>query len=196
LQAIGNIDGKKVRVRHKIFTISNMISLSRVVIAAPIIYFHYQAGLRTTLLVNILIIYGVLSDYLDGIFARRMDEISELGKVLDPVADKIAAISLFAYTVIIGMIPWLFFYFLIARDVIIGSGAMLIRYKRGKVPMSAWSGKITINLIVLYWLSVFYFPESVQVHIVLMWITVAAMAISLGDYLRRFMLILKGAEFN
>ncbi|HKJ33974.1 MAG TPA: CDP-alcohol phosphatidyltransferase family protein [Balneolales bacterium] len=196
MQAIGNIDGKKFRVRHKIFTISNLISLSRIVIAAPIIYLHYQAGMQTTWAVNLLIIYGVLSDYLDGIVARMTDEISELGKTLDPLADKISALSLFAYLVIIGWIPWWFFYFLIARDVIIASGAMFVRHRRGKIPMSAWPGKITINLIVLYWLSVFYMANYDQLHTVLMWIAAVAMIYSLADYLRRFVLILKGADFN
>ena len=196
MQAIGNIDGKKVRVRHKIFTISNLISLSRIVIAAPIIYLHYQAGMHATWAVNILIIYGVLSDYLDGIVARMTDEISELGKTLDPLADKISALSLFSYLVFIGWIPVWFFIFLIARDVIIASGAMFVRHKRGKVPMSAWPGKITINLVVLYWLSVFYMPSHQQLHIILMWIAAAFMIYSLGDYVRRFTLILKGADFN
>lgn len=196
MQAIGNIDGKKVKVRHKIFTISNIISLSRALVAFPIIYLYYQAGMHATLAVNLLIVYGILSDYLDGIVARKTNEVSELGKTLDPVADKIAAISLFAFLVIFGRIPWLFFIFLILRDLIIASGAMYIRHKRGKVPMSAWSGKITVNVVVLYWLSVFYLPGNQILHIVMMWIAVAFMIYSLVDYLRRFTLILKGAEFN
>ncbi len=196
MQAIGNIDGKNIRVRHKIFTVSNLFSFSRMLVALPVIYFHYKAGMKPTWVVNAFIIYGIVSDYLDGLFARKMNEISELGKVLDPMADKVAAFLLFLYIVVIGEVPWLFFVFMVFRDACIMSGSLYIRKKRGKVPMSIMSGKITLNIIVLYWLSVFYFPHYIQAHVILMWISLAFMIYSFGDYFSRFNKILKGANFN
>ncbi len=152
--------------------------------------------MKPTWVVNAFIIYGIVSDYLDGLFARKMNEISELGKVLDPMADKVAAFLLFLYIVVIGEVPWLFFVFMVFRDACIMSGSLYIRKKRGKVPMSIMSGKITLNIIVLYWLSVFYFPQHIQAHIILMWISLAFMIYSFGDYFLRFYKILKGANFN
>lgn len=152
--------------------------------------------MKPTWIVNVLVVYGILSDYLDGFFARKMDEISELGKVLDPISDKVAAFSLFLYTVVIGQISWIFFIFMTLRDILISLGSLYIRKIRGKVPMSIMSGKITINVIALYWLSVFYFPKLKETHIILMWIAAAFMIISFIDYIRRFNLIIHGANFN
>lgn len=196
MQAIGNIDGEELPVRHKIFTVSNLFSFSRMLVAFPVIYFHYKAGMKPTWVVNAFIIYGIISDYLDGYFARKMNEISELGKVLDPFADKVAAFILFLYIVVIGQVPWLFFIFMVIRDASITTGSLYIRKKRGKVPMSIMSGKITLNVIVLYWLSVFYLPQYHQTHIILMWVAVVFMVYSFGDYINRFNRILKGANFN
>ena len=191
----GNIDKKKIRVRHRIFTISNLISFSRAFVAIPIIYLHYQAG-YPTLAVDLLIIYGIGSDFLDGYLARKMDQISELGKVLDPMADKMCAFIVFSYTVFIGLIPVWFFVLLLVRDLLIASGAIYIKSKRSKIPMSVMAGKITINVLALYWLVVFYFPAEIHVHVVLLWISTVMLLYSFSIYLQRFLSIIRGAEFN
>lgn len=110
MQETSNIDGKKVLVRDDIFTWSNLISFTRVIVVIPIIYLHIQNNYQVNTAIWALIIYGAISDYLDGLVARWRNEISELGKVLDPIADKLMAFFLFLYTVVLGWIPlWYFF---------------------------------------------------------------------------------------
>jgi hypothetical protein len=58
------------------------------------------------------------------------------------------------------------------------------------------AGKITINVLAVYWLAVFYFPAEVQVHTVLLWLSTAMMIYSFFVYLQRFVSIIRGAEFN
>jgi phosphatidylglycerophosphate synthase len=93
MREAANIDGKKVLVRDDIYTWSNLISLSRILVVFPIIYMHLQNDMQVNYWILALIIYGFISDYLDGVVARWRNEISELGKVLDPIADKIMAFS-------------------------------------------------------------------------------------------------------
>jgi CDP-diacylglycerol--glycerol-3-phosphate 3-phosphatidyltransferase len=92
---IKNIDGKKVRVSGRVFTWSNTISFSRILVAFPIVYLHYQNNFQVTPLIYALIAYGVISDYLDGFIARKTNTISEVGKMIDPIADKLCALVLF-----------------------------------------------------------------------------------------------------
>lgn len=191
-----NIDGKRIRVKDKVFTWSNLISVSRALVALPIVYLHYHNGQQVSGLIIALVIYGVVSDYLDGMVARWTDEISELGKSLDPVADKLAAFILFLYTVWIGRIPFWFFIFGVIRDVLIMTGSGYIRLKRGKVPMSVMSGKISVNVLALYWLIAFFFPQAGTALMILKWCSVAFMIYSFIDYVHRFNQIRKGAEFN
>lgn len=191
-----NIDQQKLDVKQDLFTWSNGISFSRILVALPIVYLHYINGQQITWLITVLVLYGIFSDYLDGYVARKTNQISEWGKVLDPVADKFCAFILFLYAVYIGIIPLWFFILEIARDIIIMGGSLYIRKLRGKVAMAVMSGKISVNVLGLYWLSEFFYPEAFAVHNMLMGASLALMFFSFFDYLYRFNQIRKGVDFN
>ncbi len=191
-----NIDGKKLLVKDHIVTWSNFISLTRVIIVVPIIMIHIENDRQINYAIVLLIAYGVLSDYLDGLVARKRDEISEMGKVLDPVADKLMAFFLFLYVVLLGWIPYWYFMIGVARDLTIMAGSAHIKKVRGKVAMSIMSGKISVNVMALYWISVFFFREADRVHTWLLWISVAFMVYSFVDYWIRYKKIMDGADFN
>jgi len=192
----GNVDGKKIKVRDYIFTWSNLISFTRVLITAPIVYLHIQNNYQVNEWIFLLILYGIISDYFDGLIARLRDEISELGKLLDPVADKVMAVVLFAYTVWLGWVPVWFFAVAVVRDLLIVAGSLYIRNVYGKVAMSILSGKISVNILALYWLSVFFLPDYDFIHFYLMIVSLIAMFVSFVDYYNRFIKIKKGADFN
>lgn len=191
-----NIDGKKVVVKDDILTWSNFISLSRVLVVIPVIWIHAENEREVNMLIWVLIGYGILSDYLDGLVARLRDEISELGKVLDPVADKLMAFFLFLYTVLIGWIPVWFFLIGVARDLLIMAGSAQIKKRRGKVAMSIMSGKISVNVLAAYWIAVFFFREAEMLQHYLMILSLAVMIYSFIDYVIRYRQILGGADFN
>ncbi len=191
-----NIDGKRISVKQKLFTWSNLISLSRICITFPVVYLHYTNGQQITWTIGLLIFYGFISDYLDGFVARKMDEVSEWGKVLDPVADKISAFILFLYTVYIGLIPVWFFLLEVVRDLIILSGSAYLQIRHGKVAMAVMSGKWSVNALAGYWMSAFFFPELLGVQYFFMGIALALMFLSCIDYFQRFKQIQAGLEFN
>lgn len=191
-----NIDGKKVIVKDDILTWSNFISLSRVLVVIPVIWIHSENEREVHALIWALIGYGIFSDYLDGLVARLRDEISELGKVLDPVADKLMAFFLFFYTVVIGWIPVWFFVVGVIRDLLIMAGSAQIKKRRGKVAMSIMSGKISVNVLAAYWIAVFFFRDAVVIHEWLMYLSLLVMIYSFVNYVIRYRQILGGAEFN
>ena len=191
-----NIDGKKIEVSGNIWTWSNVISVSRSLIVIPIIYLHDTNGHEVTPLILGLIFYGVFSDYLDGLVARKTNTISEFGKMMDPISDKICATALFLYTVWLGWIPLWFLVFSMVRDGMIMLGSYYIRRKYHKVAMSIMSGKISVNVMALYWLTVFFFRDATNVHLFLLGCSVLIMLFSLFDYFNRYRMIMKGAQFN
>ena len=191
-----NIDGKKIEVSGKLFTISNFISFSRIFIVIPVVYRHYINGYSVDAIIILLIGYGIISDYLDGFVARKTNTISEIGKMIDPISDKIAAGLLFIYTVVIGWIPFWFLWLFIARDILILIGSSFIKLRYGKVAMSTISGKISVNVISLYWISIFFFRSASLAHTILLWASVAIMLFSFIMYLLRYRNIMNGARFN
>ncbi len=191
-----NIDGRTVEVSGRVFTFSNVISFSRFFIAFPVIILHYNNNLSYDWITVSLILYAIVSDYFDGLVARKTNTISEVGKVIDPVSDKLCAVILFIYTVWLGWVPLWFLLINVVRDFLIMIGSSFIKIKYGKVAMSTMTGKVYVNILALYWIAVFFFREEVQVHEYLLYTSTVFMVISFFAYLHRFKTIMKGATFN
>lgn len=183
-------------VKQLLFTWSNLISLSRIFVAFPVIHLHRAGGGQAGPLLIGLVVYGILSDFLDGWVARKTGRVSELGKILDPVADKTCAFLLFGYTAWAGLVPLWFFGVVVARDLMILAGSFWLHQTRGKVAMAVISGKVSVNALALYWLCVFFFPEAAGAQHLLMGNAMALMIVSFIDYFHRFIRIGRGAEFR
>lgn len=191
-----NIDGRTVEVSGRVFTFSNVISFSRFFIAFPVIILHYKNNLSYDWITVSLILYAIVSDYFDGLVARKTNTISEVGKVIDPVSDKLCAVILFIYTVWLGWVPLWFLLINVVRDSLIMMGSSFIKIKYGKVAMSTMTGKVYVNILALYWIAVFFFRDEVLVHEYLLYTSTVFMVISFFAYLHRFKTIMKGATFN
>lgn len=189
-----NIDNVRINVTHKVFTLSNVLSLSRIVFAVLIIATHQLHGPGA--LFWALVFAGILTDYLDGWVARLLNQVSELGKALDPFSDKIMALILFIYAVWLGRIPHWFLGICIVRDLLIAAGSLHIRGMRGKVAMSVTSGKVFVNALALYWIVVMAWPDERRWAFILLIACVTLFIQSSYDYVIRFRQILKGADFN
>ncbi len=186
----------KITVTRELFTLSNAVSATRLFIAFPVIWLTEANGGVPTLWVIILIGYAIFSDFLDGFLARKTNHVSELGKILDPVADKLLALVLFLYTFWLGQIPVWFLLMAIFRDLLIITGSAMIRKRTGKVAMAMMSGKISVNILAVYWISLFFFPSETDVHNALLILTTLSLIYSFGDYAKRTYSILKGADFD
>jgi len=99
------------------------------------------------LIASLIIIVIWLTDLLDGYIARKRNEVSELGKIIDPLADKITVITITLILLIQGIMPLWFFAVIMIRDILILSGGLYIKNKRGVVLQSNRIGKITVFVI-------------------------------------------------
>jgi len=100
--------GVKEPVLHdKIFTIPNLMGLFRIIVS-PIIAWHiFQQNKKLAL---ILLVIAFLTDLFDGYLARKLNQTSKLGAVLDPIADKLLFIFVIFSTLIRdGLYSWLWF---------------------------------------------------------------------------------------
>jgi cardiolipin synthase (CMP-forming) len=94
-----------------------------------------------------------LSDLLDGFIARRYGQVSELGKIIDPLADKISVITISIVLLLLGLIPLWFVLIIIIRDLMILVFGLYLHAKKNIHPMSNFAGKaavFTIGLILLF----------------------------------------------
>ncbi len=129
------------------FYISNLLSLLRLFLGVPIfILLGYSDPISFTL-VSILGATAIITDYFDGYFARKYNQITELGKIIDPIADKIcSAFVLLGLTVFRGY-PWGVLVLLMYRDILILIFGTIISKKKGEVVSSIFLGKLNTTII-------------------------------------------------
>ncbi len=136
----------------KITTLSNYISFSRILLAIPIFYYVSKIEVipNARIILIALYIIAYITDILDGYFARKNNEITELGKIIDPLADKILVILIVTYLYIYKIIPEYYFWIIIFRDLLIFIGGIFVSNKIGKVLPSNYLGKGTVFTIGLF----------------------------------------------
>ena len=102
----------------------NLICFVRIALIWPIVA-ALEEGAMTRALA--LCVAAAVSDGLDGYLAKRFRWTSELGKFLDPLADKLLLITVFVASAWLGLVPWWLTAAVVARDVMIGVGALIFR---------------------------------------------------------------------
>jgi cardiolipin synthase len=107
-------------VRH----LPNIICVFRLALIWPILSALHAAEYRTAVA---LFIVAAASDGVDGYLAKRFGWTSELGKFLDPLADKLLIVTVFVEAAWLDLVPWWLTAAVVARDVMIGLGAGVYR---------------------------------------------------------------------
>jgi len=168
--------------------IPNLICLLRIALIWPIVIALDQGAYPRALL---LFFIAAFSDCLDGFLAKRYHWTSELGKVLDPLGDKLLLVAVFLVATWHGLIPQRLTAAAVARDVMIGLGALIYRLGWGPLngrPMI--SSKLNTLLQLLYVLGIvsnkaFGLPTQpwIDALVPLLWLT---LVLSGYLYIREF----------
>lgn len=169
-------------------TISNYFSLSRAILAAPMWIVMSNSNYAEPLyLASALAFVAAVTDYLDGYFARKLNQITEWGKVLDPLADKIYVAVVLTQFFIHNRIDLLFLSIVVGKDIIIVVTSFLLSGKVKKVIPSNMLGKLTMNFIALYMFVIALRLDdySALLEIVLYWTVIVISIISFGVYVVR-----------
>ena len=161
----------------------NKLTIARVImIPLFLICLYLNIGCGKYIAVGIFILAS-LTDLLDGKIARKYNLVTNFGKFMDPLADKLLVCSALIALSDLNRIPAWIVIVIIARDFII-SGFRLIAAEKGIVIAAGWWGKIktTVQMIMVGFLiadlKVFYIFDQVLIYLAL-----ALTLISLGDYL-------------
>lgn len=120
--------------------IPNSITLLRLILV-PVVVWLLTVGYYDWALW--VFIAAALSDALDGFFARILDQHTELGATLDPIADKLMLLSTLAVLVWLALLPGWLLSAILLRDTVIIGGALAYRHRAGHLEVTpTWLGKL------------------------------------------------------
>ena len=175
----------KITDPTRILTVANMISLGRALMAVPIVYTLRDPAMGT--ITFLLVVLAVLSDTLDGWFARKANEVTHFGKWLDPIADFACIITVVGYLTLVGRFPGWFFIFYLLRYVAIALPAIYL-FNNGYFILSSnwwvkWAAGITALAVMVHIWPWHAFPwmQEVTINIATM-----LLCISWFVYIRTF----------
>ena len=193
---------KRLQTRQdRIMTLANAISISRIFLAIPLvlIFEDIARGMTGKLWQAFaLIIIIVLTDFLDGYVARKAGEITNFGKLIDPVADKVCMMVVLIYLIISYKLPFLLFFLILAiRDIFLIIIGVYLMFSQEEVFQSNKSGKWFIGISALM-MVLFLLKDPLNIPNLILWssylISTLLFTFSTFEYIRRYLGYFKELE--
>lgn len=174
-------------------TIPNLLTYLRLILIAPFIYFFVQGNY---LLAAVCLVVSGLSDCFDGMLARKLHQETPLGRILDPIADKLTliAVAICMLIYIPALLPLMIA--LVVKDFTMLVCGLIILIKKIPMPASRWYGKMAtvvfyISVGVIIFLKAVYQYENPTLIFILFCVTVAFMLFAILNYAKMFLDLMK-----
>ncbi len=172
--------------------IANQLTLLRIVLV-PVFMYFLLAGNMT--LAAAVFIVASITDFLDGYLARKLNLITNLGKFMDPLADKILVMAAFICLVEIGTVSSWAVVIILGREFIV-SIFRAVAAAEGIVIAASWWGKLKTNsqmlaIILLLFNDTPFEVMNGQLAQIILWIAVALTVVSGVDYIIKNKQVLK-----
>ncbi len=178
---------------NKILTIPNLLSLFRLILIPVIVWLYWFR--KEYFPAGILLIVSGLTDLADGYIARHFNAVSNVGKILDPIADKLTQAAMLFCLVTRFPLMAAPFGFLVIKEIFIGTTGLLMIRKTGKVVGADLHGKVATTLLyAMMILHIFWIDIPSTVSAVSILICLVSMAFTLLTYGSRNMRVLQGQE--
>jgi len=121
-------------------SLPNILTLSRIAFAIVLVFLLEENSPIGNILAAIVFAIASLTDFYDGYLAKKRGLVSDFGKIMDPIADKILILSTFGVLAHLGMIAWWMFVVIAIREIAV-TVSRLIAMRQGQVLAAERAGK-------------------------------------------------------
>ncbi|MFD2043565.1 CDP-alcohol phosphatidyltransferase family protein [Ornithinibacillus salinisoli] len=134
-----------MRVTTKeLFTIPNILSYLRLILIPVFIYFYITAtDVSDYYIAALIILLSGLTDMFDGLIARRFNQVTDLGKVVDPIADKLTQMAIIICLVFHYPHIWILIVLFVIKELFMGINGLVLLKKGKKLDGAMWFGKVS-----------------------------------------------------
>ena len=133
----------------RVLTVPNILSAVRLLTIPVFLWLALVA--RADGLAALVLALGGITDYLDGMLARRWNQISRVGQLLDPIADRLSTLAVLLVFLVRGVVPWWFVVLLVGRDAVLAVRmAGLKRHGITGLPVNFVGKTATFNLMMSF----------------------------------------------
>jgi len=131
--------------------LANRLTMSRILLTFVFMFFLFCHGLWFKVLSLVVFCLAALSDMFDGMIAQRMNMVTDFGRLMDPIADKILVLAAFAAFVQLQLVDAWMFMIIVSREILITS-LRLFALNKGKVLSAARAGKhkTVLQMLVIF----------------------------------------------
>lgn len=129
-----------IRMGEKFVNLPNALTISRFILI-PVYIGVFAMGYHK--LAFLVIVVAGCTDALDGYLARKNDQVTEVGSMLDPLADKTMMIAVILTLLVAQLIPWQAAVLIFIRDFGMIVGSAIFHYRGKKTVPANWMGKFT-----------------------------------------------------
>ncbi|WP_010096442.1 CDP-alcohol phosphatidyltransferase family protein [Ornithinibacillus scapharcae] len=173
----------------EIFTIPNILSYIRLLLIPIFVYIYVTSdGPSDYYIAAIIILISGLTDLFDGLIARKFNQITELGKTVDPVADKLTQAAIVGCLMFRYEYMWILVVLLVVKELFMGINGLILLKKGRKLDGAMWFGKVSTAVFYAATFILIGFPEiSSQLATILMFITGIFLGLSFILYIPEFL---------
>lgn len=165
-------------------TTASKITMVRVVLIPLLMVALYQSGGQAGAWMwagFFVFILASITDYIDGQVARKCNQVSDFGKFLDPLADKLVTIAVMTMFCEWGVFPAWALMIVLTREFAV-TGLRLVAVGKGTVIAAAWSGKIKTATTMVGLCAMMAFPSSNVICVIVMTLIVVTTLYSGVEY--------------
>lgn len=169
------------------FKIPNLMSLFRIVLIPVFLYGFFSN--KSIYFIFSTLVLSWLTDILDGFVARKYNMITELGKILDPLADKMTQVAILFALWTDHLVPGIIFGFLLIKEILMAIGAIYLKkiIKTNIIPSNKWGKTATGCFYFSVALLLFEVPNAIYA----IYVTAVLMLIAFVSYSNILLKILK-----
>lgn len=181
--------------QKKIITIPNILSVFRLCLIPVIMWFYI--GKQDYLWTLVMLIASALTDIVDGMIARKYNMVSDLGKALDPVADKLTQIAMLFC--LISRFPYMIYPFaiLVFKEVCTGITSLISIKRTSTVKGAVWHGKLTtVSLYAMMAVHLFWYNIPNTVSLIMVGVCIGIMLMSFIMYTVQNIKAIKNKTFD